>query len=417
MRDGMSSVQMERVNPNALPESCTLIPSALGPTRSTFFAKHRFTLFMIIAGLVMVPAAYAAGMLSIEAVNMLGRYLTFAIVAIGLDLIWGYTGILSLCQALFFSLGGYAMGMYLAHHGGPEGIIDADGWKIPACLYVVYPYGVGEAPADAMVPWFWKPFYFLPLTLILGTIIPGAVAYAIGYFGFKSKVRGVYFSILTQAITVAFWLIFCMNNMKLCGTNGLTRFDSIAGFPLTSASVKISLYVITVLVLIASYLLCRWLTESRLGRVLVAVRDDEKTLRFSGYRPYHYKVLVFAVAGALAGIGGMLYAPQMGIFTPANMAADKSILVVIWVAVGGRGTLSGAVIGALGVNLFYSMLTTRAPELWPFIQGLLFLAVVLLMPNGIMGIGAQFKSAMTSMFARFKEPESAPVVAAKEEQA
>jgi len=358
---------------------------------------HRFTLLMIVLGLFVVPSSYLAGWMTIESVNMLGRYLTFAIVAIGLDLIWGYTGILSLCQALFFSLGGYAMGMYLAHHGGPEGIVDAAGWKLPACLYVVYPYGIGEAPGDATVPWFWKPFYSLPLTVVLGVLLPGLVAYLVGYFGFKSKVKGVYFSILTQAITVAFWLIFCMNNMKLCGTNGLTRFDTIAGFSLTSDNVKLGLYVITVAMVIGSYTLCRWLIGSPLGRVLVAVRDDEKTLRFSGYRPYHYKTFVFTIAGALAGLAGMLYAPQMGIFTPANMAADKSILVVIWVAVGGRGTLSGAVIGALAVNLFYSMLTTRAPELWPFVQGLMFLAVVLLMPDGIMGLGAQFKASFVSL--------------------
>lgn len=389
-----------------------------GMTFTEGLKRHRVTLFMVIAGLVGVPAAYAGGILSIEAVNMLGRYLTFAIVAIGLDLIWGYTGILSLCQALFFSIGGYAMGMYLAHHGGPEGIVDANGWKLPACLYVVYPYGVGESPADALVPWFWKPFYFLPLTFLLGIIIPGAVAYVIGYFGFKSKVRGVYFSILTQAITVAFWLVFCMNNMKLCGTNGLTRFQDIAGYSLTSTGVKIGLYMITVIMVIASYLLCRWLTESRFGRVLIAVRDDEKTLRFSGYRPYHYKVLVFTVAAGLAGLAGILYAPQMGIFTPANMAADKSILVVIWVAVGGRGTLSGAILGALSVNLFYSMLTTRAPELWPFIQGLLFLAVVLLMPNGLMGLGAQLKSLFISYSHRNGEANSSPpAMIAKEEQA
>ena len=377
--------------------------------------NHRYTIFLVVAGLVVVPAAYGAGWMTIETVNMLGRYLTFAIVAIGLDLIWGYTGILSLCQALFFSLGGYAMGMYLAHHGGPEGIIDASGWKIPACLYVVYPYAIGEAPGDALVPWFWKPFFWLPSTLLLGLIIPGLVAYLIGYFGFKSKVRGVYFSILTQAITVAFWLVFCMNNMKLCGTNGLTRFDAIAGFPLTSNNVKFVLYLVTVLLLVGSYLLCRWLTRSPFGRVLIAVRDDEKTLRFSGYRTYQYKAFVFTVAGALAGLAGMLYAPQMGIFTPANMAADRSILVVIWVAVGGRGTLSGAVIGALGVNLFYSMLTTRAPEVWPFVQGMLFLAVVLLMPGGIMGVGDQVRTALAAW--RIKRASAGPAVLAAEEQA
>ena len=218
---------------------------------------------LFFVGLVVIPLLYYTGLITIGTVNMLGRYMAFAIVAVGLDLIWGYTGILSLCQAFFFSLGGYAMGMYLAHHGGPEGIIDANGWKIPACLYVVYPYKVGEAPADALVPWFWKPFYTLPVTTILGLLIPGLAAMAIGYFGFRSRVRGVYFAILTQAITVAGWLVFCMNNMKLCGTNGLTRFDRIAGFKLTNPNVKVSLYIITLLALAGVYLLCKHVVKSR----------------------------------------------------------------------------------------------------------------------------------------------------------
>ncbi|MEM7392821.1 MAG: urea ABC transporter permease subunit UrtC [Verrucomicrobiota bacterium] len=348
--------------------------------------RHFYSLLFILIGLVVVPVLYKLGHIGIDTVNMLGRYSAFAIMAIGLDLIWGYTGILSLCQAFFFSLGGYAMGMYMAHHGGPEGIVDASGWKLPACLYVVYPYGVGEAPGDATVPWFWKPFYNLPLATALGLILPGLAALVIGYFGFISRVRGVYFAILTQAITVAAWLIFCMNNMKLCGTNGLTRFDKIAGHSYEDPDVKLTLYFLTVLALVGAWLLCRWIVNSRLGRVLVAIRDDESTLRFSGYRPYNYKLFVFVIAAMLAGLGGMLYTPQMGIFTPANMQADKSILVVIWVAVGGRGSLAGAALGALVVNLFYNFLTTRAPELWPFIQGALFIGVVLFFPKGLIGL-------------------------------
>lgn len=350
-------------------------------------ANHERCLWLLFAfGLVGIPLLYFTGTISIDTVNMLGRYLAFAIAAIGLDLIWGYCGVLSLCQALFFSLGGYAMGMYLAHHGGPEGIIDKDGWKLPACLYVVYPYGIGEAPGDATVPWFWKPFFNLPLTLILGVILPGLLASIIGYFGFRSRVRGVYFAILTQAITVAAWLVFCMNNMKLCGTNGLTRFDKIAGFTLADPGVKFGLYFLTLLCLIGVYCLCRSLVSTRLGRVLVAVRDDETNLRFFGYKPYMFKVFVFALAAALGGLGGMLYTPQMGIVTPEYMTAKWSILFVIWVAVGGRGTLAGAVLGALGVNLIYNFLTTRAPEFWPFAQGLLFVGVVLLFPKGIAGL-------------------------------
>jgi len=341
---------------------------------------------LFLFGLVGIPVLYFSGTISIDTVNMLGRYLAFAIAAIGLDLIWGYCGVLSLCQALFFALGGYAMGMYLAHHGGPEGIIDKDGWKLPACLFVVYPYDVGEAPGDAMVPWFWKPFFSLPLTLLLGVALPGVVAAVIGYFGFRSRVRGVYFAILTQAITVAGWLVFCMNNMKLCGTNGLTRFNTIAGFELSSHSVKFGLYLITLICLIGVFCLCRFLVSTRLGRVLVAVRDDETNLRFFGYKPYMFKMFVFALAAALGGLGGMLYTPQMGIVTPEYMTAKWSILFVIWVAVGGRGTLSGAVLGAIGVNLVYNFLTTRWPEAWPFVQGLLFVGVVLLFPKGIAGL-------------------------------
>ena len=367
-------------------------------------ARYMFHALVLI-GLIVIPSLYWGGLISIETVNMLGRYMTFAIVAVGLDLAWGYTGILSLCQAFFFCLGGYAMGMYLAHHGGPEGIVDANGWKLPACLYVVYPYKVGEAPADALVPWFWKPFWTLPVTLLLGLLIPGLAAFIIGYFGFRSRVRGVYFAILTQAITVAAFNFFSMNNMKFCGTNGLTRFDRIAGdHHLADPNIKLALYMITAVALIAVYGLCVYITRSRLGRVLIATRDDENTLRFSGYKPYTYKLFAFTLAGIIAGLGGMLYVPQMKIMTPFNMEASKSILVVIWVAVGGRGTLSGAVLGALFINLLYNYLTSEREFLWflknvvsegaysrliwkaqywQFVLGGLFIGVVLLFPDGL----------------------------------
>jgi urea transport system permease protein len=291
-----------------------------------------------------------------------------------------------LCQSFFFALGGYAIGMYLAHHGGPEGIVDATGWKLPACLYVVYPYGVGEAPGDALVPGFWKPFYSLPMAVVLGLVIPGIVAFGIGYFVFKSRVRGVFFAILTQAITFAAWLVFCLNNMKLCGTNGLTRFVNIAGFDLFDPTVRIVLYFVSMLSLVAVYWVCRGIVDSRLGRVLVAIRDNENRLRFSGYKPYHFKVFVFTISAMIAGLGGVLYAPQMGIFTPTNLEVKESILVVIWVAVGGRGTLSGPILGALGVNLAYNFLTNKWPESWPFVQGALFIAVVLVIPDGLISI-------------------------------
>ena len=378
----------------------------------------------LLLGLVIVPGLYLVGITSIGTVNKLGRYMTFALVAIGLDLIWGYAGILGLCQALFFCLGGYAMGMYLAHHGGPEGIIDKAGWKLPACLFVVYPYKVGEAPGDAVVPWFWKPFWSLPSTIFLGLYIPGLVAFIIGYFGFRSRVRGVYFAILTQAITVAAQNFFTMNNMKFCGTNGLTRFERIClvghehgvdaclkatlSFQLSSDSLQFSLYLLTAVSIFGTYVLYRYVISSRLGRILVAIRDAESTLRFSGYKPYKYKLFAFVLAAMTAALGGLLYVPQMKIITPYNMGAERSILIVIFVAVGGRNTLSGALVGALTVNLLYDFLTSfnqpipltdlifpgglTFAKTWPIVLGLLFLTVVLGYPDGLVKLPSHFWS-------------------------
>ena len=292
-------------------------------SKKAFFA-------LLFFAFVIMPFLYSAEIITLGQVNMIGRYMCFAILALGLDLLWGYTGILSLCQFTFFCFGAYAMGIHLAHHGGPEGIIDANGWKIPACLFVVYPYGVGESSGDALVPGFWKPFWNLPLTVLLGLLIPGFASFVLGYFVFRSRVRGVYFAILTQAIAVATWLVFCRNGVKLCGTNGLVRFDVIApaeslttfspidakdkwvasndssmdldinkdgkidqldysiaevGYELSSDEVRISLYLITAACLFGSFLLCRWVVNSRLGRVLLAIRDDESTLCFSVTSP------------------------------------------------------------------------------------------------------------------------------------
>lgn len=342
----------------------------------------------VILSAIAVVLAFS---LDIESVNMLGRYLALAILAVSLDLLWGYTGMLCLCQSLFFALGGYAIGMYLAHHGGPEGIIDASGWKLPACLYVVYPYAVGEVPSDATVPWFWKPFYSLPAAVGLGLLIPGIVALVIGYFVFKSRVRGVFFAILTQAFTLAAWLVFCLNNMKLCGTNGLTRFVNIAGYDLFHPNVRLCLYFISLFSLVGVYWLCYAIVKSRLGRVLIAIRDNENRVRFSGYKPYQFKVFVFTISAMIAGLGGVLYAPQMGIFTPTNMEVKESILVVIWVAVGGRGSLSGPILGAMVVNLTYNFLTSKWPESWPFVQGAMFISVVLILPDGLISLLRKWK--------------------------
>ncbi len=411
--------------------------------QSKIIESKKVFVFLCVLGFVLIPSLYFMGVLSIGDINMLGRFMTFAILALGLDLLWGYVGILSLCQFTFFCLGAYAMGIHLAHHGGPEGIIDANGWKIPACLFVVYPYDIGESSGDALVPGFWKPFWNLPVTIILGLIIPAIVAFVLGYFVFRSRVRGVYFAILTQAIAVACWLVFCRNDVKLCGTNGLTRFDIIApsgsfftfdpisatddwkeanignkeldlntdgsvdqldysiadvGFSLSSPDVQLSLYLITVLCLFGSYILCRWIVNSRLGRILVAIRDDEPTLNFFGYKPYNFKIFAFCVAAVLAGLAGLLYVPQMKIVTPSNMEAVRSVLVVVWVAVGGRGSLGGAILGALSVNLLYNYLTSEhdygffswSPDYWPIFLGIMFVLVVLFLPKGLIEIVEKF---------------------------
>jgi len=351
------------------------------PLRSLQSASRAAAGWTAVAlGLVVIPLLHLGGYVSIETVNMLGRFMSFAIVAVGLDLVWGYTGVLSLCQSLFFALGGYAMGMHLALHGPLDN-------GIPRALYVV-----SSSVEGITLPWFWEPFQTLPAAIALGIALSGAAAFLIGLSGFSSRVRGVFFSILTQAITLGAWLVFCRNDMKLCGTNGLTNFVTIAGFDLTSSNVKLALYLVTVLALIGVYLLSRLIVDSRLGRVLIAIRDNESRLRFSGFKPHHYKVLVFTVAGVFAGLGGMLYAPQMGIFTPKYMEVTASILMVIWVAVGGRGTLSGAIAGAITVNLVYNFLTSRWPNTWPFVQGALFVGCVLLFPNGLMSLWQRWLS-------------------------
>lgn len=348
-------------------------------------------LFLVFA--LMLPLLAFYGLVPIETVNMAGRYLAFGIVALGLDLIWGYTGILSLCQSLFFALGGYAMGMYLAHQGnlfGPNGI--------PEALYVVYPYAIGESKGMEVLPWFWMPFKSFNLTLLLGMLIPGLLAGVIGFFGFISRVRGVYFAILTQALTVAAWMFFSQNNMKLCGTNGLTHFKTIAGHSLREDPVKLALYGATLASLVGVYVLCSLLVRSRFGRVLVAIRDSEMTLRFTGYQPFAYKTAIFALSGAIAGLAGLLYTPQASIVTPSYMEARWSILMVVWVAVGGRGSLGGAVLGALLVNLLYNTLTSQhtvlgvtwKPDYWPFVLGLLFVVVVLVLPGGLISLWKKY---------------------------
>lgn len=323
---------------------------------------------------VLIPAAYIAGLIDIVTVNRLGRFLCFAIVALGLDLVWGYTGILSLCQAMFFCFGGYAIGMHMALHGP----LDGDG--IPRALFVVT-----SEVSGFQLPAFWKPFQSLWLAIPLVMLVPGFAAFIFGYFAFRSRVRGVYFSIITQALTLAVFYIFLRNETRLCGTNGLTNFVTLAGFELGKPQVKLGLYILTVVILALIYVLCRWVVGSRLGRLLVAVRDNESRLRFAGHQPVTIKLFAFVAGAMIAGIGGALYTPQNGIITPFMMDPKMSIFVVAWVAVGGRGSLAGAVLGGVLVNSFENYVSSVFPGSWYFVLGSLFITVSLFFPEGLAG--------------------------------
>ncbi|TVP67090.1 MAG: urea ABC transporter permease subunit UrtC [Leptolyngbya sp. LCM1.Bin17] len=302
--------------------------------------------------------------------NLLGRFLALAIVALGIDLIWGFTGLLSLGHGIFFALGGYAFAMFLQLNSLPEG-------QIPNFFSL---YGVSD------LPWFWEPFYSFPFTLVATFMIPAIVAGLLGYMVFRNRIRGVYFSILTQAALVVFFNFFNGQQQLINGTNGLSTTTTIfMGQQVGGADMRSFFYILTVVFLVLMYALCRWLTSGRFGRLLVAIRDDENRVRFSGYDPTAFKVLVFAVSGAIAGIAGALYTVQSGIISPQAMDIAFSIEMVIWVAVGGRGTLVGAILGAVLVNMARSLLGERFPDVWMFFQGALFLIVVTMLPNGIIG--------------------------------
>jgi len=305
--------------------------------------------------------------------NLFGKFLTYAILALGLDLIWGYAGVLSLGHGVFFGLGAYAMGMHLMLEIGTLGVY----------RNVLPDFMVWNRVTE--LPLFWRPFYSAPFTVLALLVVPGAVAWVFGYLTFRSRIRGVYFSIITQALALSAWLMFNRNAMNLGGTNGLSGFKTVFGFTLNSPGAQRGLYVVTALCLCGAYLLCRRIVRSPAGKVLVAIRDSETRVLFSGYSPASFKLFVFVVSAVLAGVAGALYVPQVGIITPAKIGVLPSIEMIIWVAVGGRGTLLGPIVGAVGVNWLQSILTTSYPDLWLLILGGLFIGVVLFFPDGIVG--------------------------------
>ncbi|ASJ75422.1 urea ABC transporter permease subunit UrtC [Granulosicoccus antarcticus] len=308
-------------------------------------------------------------------VTLLGKYLTYAILAVAVDLVWGYLGILSLGHAAFFALGGYVMGMHLMRQIGDRGV-----------------YGNPDLP-DFMVflnwtelPWYWTGFDNFAFTALMILLVPGLLAYVFGWFAFRSRVNGVYLSIITQALTYALMLAFFRNEMGFGGNNGLTDFRELLGFDLRSNDVRLGLFIASGVALLLTYLLCDMILRSRLGKVAVAIRDAENRTRFIGYRVDRVKLALFVLSAMIAGLAGALYVPQVGIINPGEFSPLNSIEVVVWVAIGGRGTLYGAVLGALGVNYAKTWFTGAFPEAWLFALGLLFVVVTLLLPRGIAGL-------------------------------
>ena len=311
---------------------------------------------------------------------LLGKYLCYAMVALAVDLIWGYTGILSLGHGVFFSMGGYAMGMYLMRSIGKEGVYKSD---LPDFMVFL---------DWKELPWYWYGFDYFSFALLIVFLLPGLFAFVFGYFAFRSRIKGVYFAIITQAMTYALMLLFFRNNTGFGGNNGLTDFKRILGYSLQEPSTKMGLFMITALVLFLSYVISRYIVKSKLGRVLTAIRDVESRVMFSGYNTLHYKLFIWTVSAFLCGLAGALYVPQVGIINPSEMQPANSIEMAIWVAVGGRGTLVGALLGAGLVNVAKSWFTVAAPDYWLYFLGVLFIVVTLFLPKGFIGIFDRFTS-------------------------
>jgi urea transport system permease protein len=350
-------------------------------------ARGRLFLGVIVALIVAVPIlnllvpAGSPFHVPTWLVSLMGKYICYAILALALDLVWGYCGILSLGHGAFFALGGYAMGMYLMRQIGTRGV-----------------YGHPVLP-DFMVflnykelPWFWHGFDMFPFAALMVFLAPGILAFVFGWFAFRSRVTGVYLSIITQALTYALMLAFFRNDMGFGGNNGLTDFKDIVGFPVQAQSTRVALFLLSLIALGGCYILARLMVTSKAGKILVAVRDAESRTRFLGFRVENYKLFAFVVSAMMAGLAGALYVPQVGIINPSEFQPANSIEVVIWVAVGGRGTLVGAAIGAVIVNLAKTMFTTGAlAPYWLFALGALFVLTTLYLPKGVIGTWADWR--------------------------
>jgi urea transport system permease protein len=357
--------------------------SILG-TRGWFgVAVAAFVLVVLAPVLNLMVAEGSAFHLSDYAVSLIGKIMCFAICALAMDLIWGYTGILSLGHGLYFALGGYAMGMYLMRQIGRDGNYQSD---LPDFMVFL---------DWKELPWHWAWSDSFAVQLLLVALVPGLIAFVFGFFAFRSRIKGVYFSIITQAVTYAAMLLFFRNETGFGGNNGFTDFKRILDLPIATPSMRMTLFVITALTLIGFFLFARWLVTSKFGRVLQAIRDAEARVMFTGYDPLRYKLTVWVISAVMCGIAGALYVPQVGIINPSEMSPAASIEMAIWAAVGGRGTLIGPIVGAFFVNGTKSWFTQAFPEFWLYFLGALFIAVTLFLPNGIVGLLRRKKETRT----------------------
>ena len=323
---------------------------------------------LLLPFLALLPATHPLA-ISTYTLTLVGKILCYAVAAVALDLVWGYAGLLSLGHGLFFALGGYAMGMYLMRQASGDGL--------PAFMSFL---------SWSELPWFWAGTQHFAWALCLIILVPGLLALAFGFFAFRSKIKGVYFSIMTQALTYAGMLLFFRNETGFGGNNGFTGFTTLLGFPVSAISTRIGLFIATVLLLLASLAIGFALARSKFGRVLTAVRDAENRLMFCGYDPRGFKLFVWTLSAVLCGLAGALYVPQVGIINPGEMSPTNSIEAAIWVALGGRGTLIGPLLGAAVVNGAKSYFTVAFPEFWLFFLGLMFILVTLFLPRGVIGL-------------------------------
>jgi urea transport system permease protein len=348
-------------------------PKLLSPTGWTIF----LTATVLLCGLVPIFNIWIPSgsffHVSDYAVALVGKIMCYAICALAMDLIWGYTGILSLGHGLFFALGGYMMGMYLMRQIGTDG-----NYKSNLPDFMVF--------LDwKTLPWHWTFSDSFIATLFLIVLVPGILAWVFGYFAFRSRIKGVYFSIITQALTFAAMLLFFRNETGFGGNNGFTDFKRILDLPIATPAMRMTLFVLTAFTLLGSFLFARWLVQSKFGRVLQAIRDAESRVMFSGYSPTPYKLTIWVISAVMCGIAGALYVPQVGIINPSEMSPANSIEMAVWAAVGGRATLIGPIVGAFLVNGAKSWLTVTAPEFWLYFLGALFICVTLFLPQGVIG--------------------------------